>query len=146
MRLWTINPCYLDVQGLSGLWREGLLAKKVLKGLTKGYKNHPQLNRFYNHENQNKAIDCYLYYVLLEAQSRGYSFDASKINPVKVEDIIKITTTIGQVNFEINHLENKLKHRSMNFFEKMNESKIIKTHPLFKIINGPIESWEKKSK
>ena len=146
MRLWTINPCYLDVQGLSGLWREGLLAKKVLKGLTKGYKNHPQLNRFYNHEKTNQAIDCYLYYVLLEAQSRGYSFDSSKINAIKVEDINKIVTTVGQVNYEINHLKSKLKHRSVNFYNNMNESKIITVHPMFKIVNGPIESWKKIKK
>lgn len=143
MRLWTINPCHLDVQGLSGLWREGLLAKKVLKGLTKGYKNHPQLNRFYNHQQTNRAIDCYLYYVLLEAQSRGYSFDASKINVVKVDDIEQIYTTIGQVNFERNHLENKLKYRSPELFNNLKDSKTIKIHPIFKAINGPIESWEK---
>jgi Pyrimidine dimer DNA glycosylase (EC 3.2.2.17)/DNA-(apurinic or apyrimidinic site) lyase (EC 4.2.99.18) len=46
MRLWSIHPKYLDVQGLLGLWREGLLAQKVLLGETKGYRNHPQLIRF----------------------------------------------------------------------------------------------------
>ena len=51
MRLWTINFKYLDAKGLVALWREALLAKNVLAGLTKGYKNHPQLDRFYAHEN-----------------------------------------------------------------------------------------------
>ncbi|MFP3226243.1 MAG: pyrimidine dimer DNA glycosylase/endonuclease V [Sulfolobaceae archaeon] len=32
MRLWSIHPKYLDTQGLLGLWREGLLAQKVLLG------------------------------------------------------------------------------------------------------------------
>ena len=41
MRLWTINFKYLDAKGLVALWREALLAKNVLEGLTKGYKNHP---------------------------------------------------------------------------------------------------------
>ena len=31
MSLWTVHPKYLDKQGLISLWREGLLAQKVLK-------------------------------------------------------------------------------------------------------------------
>ena len=46
MRLWSLHPKYLDKLGLLGLWRESLLAQKVLLGKTKGYKNHPQLIRF----------------------------------------------------------------------------------------------------
>jgi Pyrimidine dimer DNA glycosylase len=46
MRLWTVHPKYLDAKGLVALWREGLLAQKVLRGATKGYKHHPQLIRF----------------------------------------------------------------------------------------------------
>jgi len=46
MRLWSIHPKYLDCKGLVALWREGLLAKKVLSNKTFGYKNHPQLIRF----------------------------------------------------------------------------------------------------
>ncbi|MEM2211610.1 MAG: pyrimidine dimer DNA glycosylase/endonuclease V [Nitrososphaerales archaeon] len=46
MRLWSIHPKYLDAKGLITLWRESLLAKKVLEGYTKGYINHPQLLRF----------------------------------------------------------------------------------------------------
>ena len=48
MRLWSIHPKYLDSKGLIACWREGLLAQKVLLGETKGYKNHPQLDRFKN--------------------------------------------------------------------------------------------------
>jgi hypothetical protein len=46
MRLWSLHPKYLDRAGLLAVWREGLLAQQVLMGNTKGYKNHPQLNRF----------------------------------------------------------------------------------------------------
>ena len=46
MRLRTLHPKYLDAQGLVALWREALLAQAVLKGQTRGYTNHPQLNRF----------------------------------------------------------------------------------------------------
>lgn len=79
MRLWSIHPQYLDPQGLVALWREALLARKVLSGLTKGYKHHPQLARFRSCDNPIGAIDWYLSFVLDEARRRNYNFDASKI-------------------------------------------------------------------
>jgi hypothetical protein len=79
MRIWSLHPQYLDAKGLVALWRETLLAKHVLQGKTKGYKNHPQLIRFKKTKNPVDSIDHYLSYVLLEAQSRDYHFDASKI-------------------------------------------------------------------
>lgn len=35
MRLWTLHPKYLDTKGLVALWREALLAQKVLQGKQK---------------------------------------------------------------------------------------------------------------
>jgi len=46
MRLWSLHPRYLDAKGLNALWREGLLARKVLENETRGYQKHPQLERF----------------------------------------------------------------------------------------------------
>ena len=43
MRLWSLHPSLLDQKGLVALWREALLAQKVLQGKTKGYRSHPQL-------------------------------------------------------------------------------------------------------
>jgi hypothetical protein len=41
MRLWSLHPKYLDPRGLVALWREALLAQKVLQGGTRGYRSHP---------------------------------------------------------------------------------------------------------
>ena len=60
MRLWTLHPKYLDAQGLVALWREGLLARAVLRGMTKGYRHHPQLQRFRAHASPRAAINLYL--------------------------------------------------------------------------------------
>ena len=49
MRLWTLHPRHLDRQGLTGAWREALLAQAVLAGRTRGYREHPQLLRFREH-------------------------------------------------------------------------------------------------
>ncbi|HLW43123.1 MAG TPA: pyrimidine dimer DNA glycosylase/endonuclease V, partial [Candidatus Acidoferrales bacterium] len=78
MRLWSLHPSHLDGKGLVALWREGLLAQNVLRGKTKGYRFHPQLNRFRATKKPVIAIGTYLRAVAEEAKSRGYSFDASK--------------------------------------------------------------------
>src|SRR5262249_39183930 len=79
VRLWTLHPKYLDAQGLVALWREGLLARAVLKRQTKGYRRHPQLARFRAHPSPLSAINAYLRTVLIEAEARGYAFDRRKI-------------------------------------------------------------------
>ena len=56
MRLWTVHPCYLDAKGLVAAWREALLAQKVLRGATRGYRYHPQLARFRSHPEPLAAI------------------------------------------------------------------------------------------
>jgi hypothetical protein len=79
MRLWSIHPKYLDSKGLVALWRESLLALKVLEGNTKGYKNHSQLNRF-----KQKPIESLKNYLknLREVDNDGKK---RKINPDKVK-------------------------------------------------------------
>ncbi|MEM3614630.1 MAG: pyrimidine dimer DNA glycosylase/endonuclease V, partial [Nitrososphaerales archaeon] len=79
MRLWSIHPKYLDSRGLVALWREGLLAKRVLEGKTRGYVNHPQLIRFKLYDKPIDLIDAYLTQIYYEAEKRGYLFDYSKI-------------------------------------------------------------------
>ena len=75
MRIWSIHPQYLDSKGLVALWRESLLAKHVLEGKTKGYKNHPQLNRFKKAENPLHLMNEYLSFVYQESLRRGYNFE-----------------------------------------------------------------------
>src|SRR5215471_14017903 len=46
MRLGSLHPSLPDRAARVALWREGLLAQKVLLGKTKGHRFHPQLARF----------------------------------------------------------------------------------------------------
>ena len=78
MRIWSVHPKYLDSKGLVALWRETLLAKHVLEGKTKGYKNHPQLHRFKASEKPIECINLYLSIVFEEAENRGFHFDKNK--------------------------------------------------------------------
>jgi hypothetical protein len=151
MRLWSIHPSYLDRQGLLAVWREGLLAQKVLQGKTKGYKNHSQLKRF--RDKDIRYLKTYLYNIAQEMFTRKYNPNIIKIN-LHLRDYLeimkeeKITVTKGQLDYEFIHLQNKLKKRNL---QKYSDNKtnfrenggIIKPHPLFKVVEGGIESWEK---
>ena len=139
MRIWSLHPKYLDAKGLVALWRETLLAKHVLEGKTKGYKNHPQLNRFKKSKHPLDAINFYLSIVLKEAEARDYHFDAKKISSFKRS---KLTVTKGQMNYEAKHLLKKLKTRDPKRFKELRSLPSFEPHPLFRIKEGVIESWE----
>jgi len=142
MRLWSLHPRYLDRQGLLAVWREGLLAQAVLAGKTRGYKNHPQLARFRSHSDALGAIAFYLSKIKIEADQRGYRFDLAKISN-NVNAVSKITVKRGQLDYEWQHLIKKLKHRSPKEYERWKNLRDIEPHPLFLVIPGGIEEWEK---
>jgi len=141
MRLWSLHPKYLDAQGLVALWREGLLARAVLRGNTRGYKHHPQLDRFTMHAQPRLAINVYLAGVHAEAEARGYSFDRAKIGPVKIVKPIVVTT--DQIHHEWQHLLAKLAVRSPALFEQWRLLERPTCHPLFHKSTGPMASWER---
>lgn len=140
MRIWSLHPRHLDAKGLVALWRETLLAQKVLLGETKGYRNHPQLKRFKSHREPLAAIASYLHEVLREAGRRGYHFDGSKI--LLKDSRIKIRVTDGQIAYELAHLREKLKVRDRAAYERLAHYGNPSIHPLFKVVSGEIEDWE----
>jgi len=142
MRIWSLHPKYLDTKGLVALWREALLAKAVLENKTKGYKNHPQLERFKKHPSPIKAINSYLSEILEEAKKRGYNFDESKINFNKASKEIKVNSE--QLKYEFDHLLKKLKVRDKQKHKEIKGTKKIQPHPLMKIKKGKVENWEKQ--
>lgn len=143
MRLWTLHPKYLDRQGLLAVWREGLLAQAVLAGKTKGYKNHPQLARFKAQPDPLGAIAYFLHEVHQEATRRGYKFDRSKYELDGIPP--QVDTTAGQLDFEIQHLGEKLKRRSPDDHARFHEVKKVEPHPIFRIVPGEVEVWERGS-
>lgn len=140
MRLWSVHPKYLDSKGLVALWREALLAKQVLEGGTKGYRNHPQLDRFKKAKRPIDGINQYLAIVYHESLARGYNFDREKVNWNFQPSIILVTS--GQVKYETEHLLNKLKLRNKKKFDELNNLENIDQHPLFEIVSGNVEIWE----
>ncbi len=141
MRLWSLDPKYLDRQGLLAVWREGLLAKKVLAGRTKGYKNHPQLLRFKAGQNPQGLINNYLFCILEEAQKRGYHFSEDKVRKSTTKE--KIAVTSGQLEYEREHLLKKLKQRSPEDYRTFRQEKNIQSAKLFRTTKGRVADWEK---
>jgi hypothetical protein len=143
MRLWSLHPKYLDSQGLVALWREALLARAVLRGETKGYRHHPQLERFASHASPRSAINAYLRAVYEEAVARGYDFDRRKIGPIR--PVARISVPLGQLLYEWQHLSRKLSERSPEVHTRWHSVSEPMYHPLFRVKPGPVAEWERVS-
>ena len=141
MRLWTLHPKYLDARGLVALWREALLAQKVLRGKTCGYRHHPQLVRFAKTENPPAALAAYLKTIRAEATQRGYQFDGAKVGRGCFRG--KMKETRGQLRYEWLHLKRKLGKRDPKRLRGLASVKIPAPHPLFRIVPGKVREWEK---
>lgn len=148
MRLWSLHPALLDRQGLIACWREGLLAQAVLAGRTRGYTRHPQLERFRAQPDPVAAVGAYLDVVATAAEARGYRFDRSRIDHVRLAEpgvapptqpVPRIRVTDGQLVFELEHLRAKLAARSPTV--QLPREPV--PHPLFVVEPGPIAEWER---
>ncbi len=130
MRLWSLHPSHLDARGLVAAWREGLLARAVLRGRTRGYRHHPQLARFRAHPEPVAAINSYLEAIIAEARRRGYHFDASKLRGPRTT--VAIPVSAKQFRFEERHLLAKLRGRAPEEARRFVARSRRRLHPLFR--------------
>lgn len=158
MRIWSLHPSLLDRRALVACWRETLLAQKVLRGLTRGYTNHPQLIRFRAHPQPLEAVAAYLSGLADEADARGYSFNRALIgagedsadkeeNPYA--SVALIPVPLGQLEYELAFLQHKVAGRDPEWEHQLRERLAARgelaacAHPLFEVVPGAIEPWEK---
>ena len=140
MRIWSLHPRYLDTKGLVAVWREALLAKKILEGKTKGYRQHPQLNRFRLMNRPLDAINHYLSEIHKEAASRNFHFDVRKID--RGFQAVKMTVTRGQLAYERVHLLKKLAIRDPALYARWCPIREMEPVPPFRTVDGAVEDWE----
>ena len=140
MRLWSLHPRYLDRQGLTACWREGLLAQAVLAGRTKGYTQHPQLARFRVTPDPVGTVGAYLTGVADEAQRRGYRFNRARVDLPGAGQ--RLTVTTGQLLYEWDHLVRKLEVRSPGWLAALPVARRPEPHPMFVVVAGAVEAWE----
>ena len=158
MRIWSLHPSLLDRRALVACWRETLLTQKVLRGLTRGYTNHPQLIRFRAHPQPLEAVAAYLSGLADEADARGYSFNraligAGKNGADKAENpyasVARIPVPLGQLEYELAFLRHKVAGRDPEWEHRLSERLAARgelaacAHPLFEVVPGAIEPWEK---
>ena len=163
MRIWSLHPCLLDRRALVACWRETLLAQKVMRGLTSGYTNHPQLIRFRAHPQPLEAVAAYLSGLADEADARGYSFNRALIGAGehsagengadKTESpyasVALIPVPLGQLEYELAFLQHKVAGRDPEWEHQLSERLAAHgelaacAHPLFEAVPGTIEPWEK---
>lgn len=158
MRIWSLHPSLLDRRALVACWRETLLAQKVLRGLTRGYTNHPQLIRFRAHPQPLEAVAAYLSRLADEADARGYSFNreligAGEDSADKAENpyasVTLIPVALGQLEYELAFLQHKVAGRDPEWEHRLSERLAARgelaacAHPLFEAVPGAIEPWEK---
>lgn len=142
MRLWTLHPKYLDARGLCAAWREALLAQAVLRGRTRGYRQHPQLQRFRATASPRRYIAAYLREIHCEALRRGYMFDRRKL-PRRGAPLPRMRATRGQLACEWRHLQTKLFRRERARWSRQRAVVRPTAHPLFRIVPGPVAEWER---
>jgi hypothetical protein len=140
MRLWSLHPAYLDARGLVALWREALLAQAVLRGRTRGYREHPQLRRFIDAPAPLATMARYLRALQAEAVRRGYRFDARKIG--RARQVERLPVTRGQLQYELQHLSRKLKLRAPAWLAQWPATTLPRPHPVFTVVRGGIAAWE----
>jgi len=142
MRIWSLHPRYLDRQGLTACWRETLLAQAVLAGRTRGYRSHPQLERFRSHPDPIGAITTYLHGIADEADARNYRYDRTRIDrPASPVETIPVTE--GQLDLEWAWLRQKLAKRSPEVLSSWAAVGRPEAHPSFHAVAGPVEPWER---
>jgi hypothetical protein len=141
VRLWSLHPEYLDAAGLVAVWREGLLARAVLRGQTTGYRSHPQLLRFREAARPVASINTYLAAVCDEADRRGYRFDRTKLGGARTR--ARLPVSDGQVAYEWRHLLAKLRRRRPELRRHLAAIATPRAHPMFRVVRGPVAAWER---
>jgi hypothetical protein len=75
----------------------------------------------------------------------GYSFDGSKVKEDMVNADLKLNVTEGQLAYEMWHLRKKLAVRDQNKFNSLSMISNPAPNPMFTVIHGEIEKWERVS-
>lgn len=140
MRLWSLHPALLDRAALVAGWREGLLAQAVLLGRTRGYRAHPQLERFRACDEPVGAIVSYLDALADEADARGYRFDRGRLAAASAS-LVRLEVTDGQLALEHAHLRAKVERRDPDWLSRLDGP--LRAHPLFVVVPGGVAAWER---
>jgi len=172
VRLWSVHPRYLDTAGLTACWREALLAQKVLTGMTRGYRRHPQLERFLQGSALSAARTTPRNPQDLSLRGTDPAESSGGGPPWPGDRVVAylhgvadeadargyrydrsriagprravepVDVTDGQVAYEWRLLRTKLATRSPVVLDRWRDVVVPEVHPLFVVVAGPVARWE----
>lgn len=90
------------------------------------------------------CIAAFLRTVQAEGARRGHAFDAGKI--ARGGGVEPIDVARGQLDHKWAHLLDKLRRRDPERLGALSTVRRIQPHPVFRIVPGGVEDWEKGGK
>jgi hypothetical protein len=160
MRLWSFHPRYLDNIGLSRAINESISGYKALEDWQRdqkqivplhdneyppSWKNHSQLVRF-KIDDGDKHLQDYIDVVLscyVDRKLKSYNSKTIRFMTAHLYHLRQLTVTNEQLLYEWQHYLKKIQKRSPKLYEEYILINTPIAHPLFKVVSGEIESWEK---
>ena len=140
MRLWSLHPRYLDPQGWSRCG-ETLLARKVLRGETRGYRHHPQLQRFREARDPQSAIDAYLPRSTPRRRRAATRSTRTSSMPTRArKDPGRARATRRA---RMGHLIAQARVAQPGAHVRWRELQRPRTHPSFRVVAGGVADWER---
>jgi hypothetical protein len=97
--------------------------------------------RFRAHASPVGCIGEYLRGVHEEAATRGYSFAAERITRTRASG--RLTVTRGQLEYEWQHLLQKLRSRDPKRLAELRKIKRPIAYRLFRVVHGGVAPWER---
>ena len=88
-----------------------------------------------------RSIAAYLRAVRAEGARRGYAFDGGRI--ARGATAGQTTVTRGQLEWEQRHLLAKRRRRDPSRAAKLAAVRRPHAHPLFRVVPGRVECWER---
>ena len=144
MRIWSFHPQYLDPTGLSRLINESIAGYRALTNAPGDYPpnwtKHPQIERW-----RGRADDLQRYILFCLDVWTQQKLCRIDIMSELVEPWQSMHVNDAQLAYEWRHYLTKLQKRNLELYDSLLGA-VPKAHPMFQIVTGPIEKWERVKK
>ena len=142
MRLWSLHPRYLDPKGLVALWREALARPGRAPGAIPGdIATIPSCS-----DSARSPLRVAASPSTFGPCTRNRSSEATASTGARLctgGTVARVDVTRGQLDFEWRHLLAKLEKRNPPVLEALQNTGDPAPHPLFRVVPGAIEEWER---
>jgi len=111
-------------------------------GETRGYRAHPQPERFRSHSRPRAAVGEYLRGIHAEATRRGYRFDSRKIAPSRTKG--RLVVTRGEIEMQMGASHAEAEKAAPRVHAQWRSLAFPDAHPRFRVVRGRVATWERQ--